>query len=303
MLVYDIQSLCKRYPGQTQLANDHIDLSIEQGEIFGILGDNGAGKSTLVKQMANLMRPTSGQINLFGQPMEQHVNVVASQVGYMPQSASALNNLSVDEALYFTAHLRGLSRKEALRARDVALEMWQLGPLRHIYSPRLSGGQQRLLQLAVALVGLPPIVILDEPTNELDPQNRRLVWNNLRRLNSEHGITVIFITHDAIEAEKVIQRVAIMRAGKIVALGRPNDLKRSTDQKFRLTLFFDPDTPPQLPSHIKINSIEPGRWLILFNRAELDDLLAHLKHTQIDDFHIFSATLEDLYLHYAQQPK
>lgn len=303
MLVYDIQALCKRYPGQAQFANDHIDLGIEQGEIFGILGDNGAGKSTLVKQMANLMRPTSGQIKLMGQSIEQQASTVAGIVGYMPQSASALNNLSVDEALYFTAHLRGLSRKEALRARDVALDMWQLGSLRHIYSPRLSGGQQRLLQLAVALVGLPPIVILDEPTNELDPQNRKLVWNNLRQLNRDHGITVIFITHDAIEAEKAIQRVAIMRTGKIVALGRPNDLKRSTDQKLRLMLFFDPDSPPKLPNHIKVNSVEPGRWLILFDRADLDDLLAHLKRSQIDDFHIFSATLEDLYLHYAQQPQ
>ena len=103
--------------------------------------------------------------------------------------------------------------------------------MRDRYSSRLSGGQRRLLRLAVAMAGQPPILILDEPTNDLDPQRRKLVWDVLREENQQRGTTIIFITHDAIEAEKVIQRVGIMRNGKLVANGRPSELKQAVDQK------------------------------------------------------------------------
>jgi len=90
--------------------------------------------------------------------------------------------------------------------------------------PRLSGGQKRLLQIAIALAASPPVLILDEPTNNLDPQRRKLVWDTLREVNQQLGTTVVFITHDAIEAEKVIQRVGILREGELVAVGRPSEL-------------------------------------------------------------------------------
>jgi len=229
--VYDVRDLVKYYPGQARPANKDVTLQIHQGEIFGILGDNGAGKSTLVRQMVNLLRSSSGSIRLFDQSIGQDPLHVPLNVGYMPQETHALNILTVGEALFFTAHLRGLSRAEARQERDTLLELWRIEDLRHEYSTRLSGGQRRLLRLAVAMAGSPPVLILDEPTNDLDPQRRRLVWDVLRHLNSEHGTTIIFITHDAIEAEKIIQRVGIMCDGELVVVGRPSELKRSVDQK------------------------------------------------------------------------
>lgn len=113
MIVYDIQNLVKCFPGQAHPVNKSITLQIREGEIFGLLGDNGAGKSTLVRQMVNLVSSTSGSITLFGQTLGQHSLHVPKHVGYMPQHGLALNNLTVGEALFFTAHLRGLSRKDA----------------------------------------------------------------------------------------------------------------------------------------------------------------------------------------------
>jgi ABC-2 type transport system permease protein len=113
MIVYDIQDLVKIYPGREQPVNKHITLQIHQGEIFGILGDNGAGKTTLVRQMVNLLKSTSGHITLFGQDITQDTKLVPEYVGYMPQESNALNNLTVGEALFFTAHLRGMNRTEA----------------------------------------------------------------------------------------------------------------------------------------------------------------------------------------------
>jgi ABC-type multidrug transport system ATPase subunit len=302
MLIYDIQNLIKTYPGQSQPANDGITLQILAGEIFGLLGDNGAGKTTLVRQMVNLLRSTSGQIELLGQPLGRDPLHVPLNVGYMPQDNNALNNLTVGEALYFTAHLRGLSRAEAQADRDRLLALWQIDSLRDKPSSRLSGGQKRLLRLAVAMAGAPPILILDEPTNDLDPQRRKLVWDILRQVNRDDQTTIIFITHDAIEAEKVIQRVGIMRAGQLVAVGRPSVLKQVVDQKLRLELFFSPELTPTLPSTLQHVELQPGRWLVFLERADAAAILNTLDLGQIDDFRLYSATLEDLYLHYATLP-
>ena len=149
MIVYDVQRLTKRYPGQARPANCDLSLQIAEGEILGLLGDNGAGKTTLVRQMVNLLRPTSGTITLYGRPIGADPLQVPATVGYMPQDTAALNNLTVSEALYYTAHLRGLTRADARRERDELLETWQIGPLRSSYSTRLSGGERRLLRLAV----------------------------------------------------------------------------------------------------------------------------------------------------------
>ncbi len=299
MLVYDIQSLTKRYPKQSRPANKEITLQIQQGEIFGMLGDNGAGKTTLVRQMVSLLRPMSGSIALMGKDIVRYPGEIPKFVGYMPQQTHALNNLSVSEALYFAAHLRGLSRADALRERDALVELWQLGAFRDQYSNRLSGGERRLLRLAVAMAGRLPVLILDEPTNDLAPQRRRLVWDVLGRINRERGVTVIFITHDAIEAEKVIQRVGILRAGELVAVGRPSDLKKQVDQKLRLELFTAAGVQPPLPDHLPLRQVQPGRWIAWVERAEAGALLNQLDLAQIDDFRLYSATLEDLYVHYA----
>ncbi|QBD78343.1 ABC transporter ATP-binding protein [Ktedonosporobacter rubrisoli] len=300
-IVYDIQNLVKTYPGQASPANKHITLQIQQGEIFGILGDNGAGKTTLVRQMVNLQASTAGRILLFGQDIRRNMFHVPLHVGYMPQQSQALNNLTVSEALFFTAHLRGMSRAQASKERDRLLQLWQIEDLRNAYSPRLSGGQKRLLRLAVTAAGSPKVLILDEPTNDLDPQRRNLVWNVLRQINEEYGTTIIFITHDAIEAEKIIQRVGIMSAGELVAVGRPSDLKRSIDRKMRLEIFFPPERPPHLPVHLSYHQSQPGRWLILLDREEALTTLDTLHIDHLDDFRLYSATLEDIYLHYVSQ--
>ena len=300
MIVYDIRDLVKVYPGQTQPANKNISLQIHQGEVFGLLGDNGAGKSTLVRQMVNLTRSTSGNITLFGQSIERDPMLVPTNVGYMPQDALALNNLTAGESLYFTAHLRGLSRADALCERDRLLDAMQLGELRDRIIPRLSGGQRRLLQIAIAMAASPPVLILDEPTHNLDPQRRKLVWDTLRQVNREQGTTAIFITHDAIEAEKVIRRVGIMREGELVALGKPSELKQSVDRKLRLELFFAPDSPPSLSPHLPCRVLDAGRWLVLLELDEVTPVLNQLDLNRLDDFRLYSATLEDLYLHYAK---
>ena len=299
MLIYDIRHLTHIYPGQTTPANDDVSLQITQGEIFGLLGDNGAGKSTLVKQMVNLLAPTAGEIAFMARPFPfPDPTAISMNVGYMPQDGLAFNSLTVAETLYFTAHLRGLSRRDARRECERLIELWQLGPLRNRIPGKLSGGQRRLLQIAATMAGQPPVLILDEPTNHLDPQRRQQVWQVLRQMNRDNGTTIIFITHDAIEAEKIIQRVGIMRAGALVALGKPSELKRQVDNQLRLELFFSPQSLPPLPANLRRHELDAGRWLVYLRKEEATAVLQTLDLTQLDDFRLHSATLEDLYLHY-----
>ncbi len=295
--VYDIINLTKRYPGQTIPANDNLTFTVEMGEIFGLLGANGAGKTTLVKQMANLLTPSSGCVRLFGRLLTDDPLYAPSQIGYMSQGVHALNILTVAETLYFTAHLRGLSRRDARAERDALLEKFDLGSLRHHPANQISGGQKRLVLLATAMTARPPVLILDEPTNDLDPQYRRFVWDEITALNQKHGTTVILVTHNVLEAEQVIQRVGIMRSGQLIALGRPGQLKGTLNQQLRLKIIFSPGQPPTLPDDAAPREIAPGHWRLLIDQEKAPAYLAAITAAEsIEDFQLGTATLEDLYL-------
>ncbi|MEU5693273.1 ABC transporter ATP-binding protein [Actinosynnema sp. NPDC020468] len=276
-----------------------MSFEIAEGEIFGLLGDNGAGKTTLVRQLVGLLRPTSGRIELFGRDVVEYTGFVSTMIGYMPQSTAALNRLTVGEAVYFSAHLRGMSRGDARRERDELLELWRIAEIRDKVSTNLSGGQSRLLQLAVATAGRAPVLILDEPTNDLDPVNKKHVWEVLRGFNQGRGTTIVLVTHDAVEAEKAIQRVGIVQRGRFTALGTPARLKAEIAQKLKVHLAFPPDDPPELPYGVVPQERSAGTWLLMLDRDEAGELLGKLDLRKITDIRMTSTTLEDLYLHYA----
>ena len=300
--IFEISNLSKKYPKSEDWAVKDVNLQIKQGEIFGLLGENGAGKSTLVKQVVGLLKPTDGTIKFNGRSIaELDPAETAIEIGYMPQKATSLNQMTVWESLYFTSHLRGLTRPEAKQETQRLIKLWKLEKLENKNNRHLSGGQMRMLRLAVAMAGKPPILILDEPTNDLDPMRRNLVWDILRKINREEGTTIIFITHDAVEAEKIIERVGIMREGSLVAVGRPRDLKKVVDQSLRLDLFFDPSHPPQIPQMVRQVIRQAGHWRFIVEWDAVPTLMSQLNLAEIEDFRLYSATLEDLYLHYTEE--
>ncbi|GAA3865638.1 ABC transporter ATP-binding protein [Saccharothrix violaceirubra] len=298
-VAYRVFELVKRFPRQAVAAVDGMSFEIGEGEIFGLLGDNGAGKTTLVRQLTGLTRPTSGTVELFGHDVVTDPGFVSTVVGYMPQSGAALNRLTVGEALYFAGHLRGLSTRDARRERDDLVDLWHLGPSRNRVAALLSGGQRRLLQLAVAMAGRAPVLILDEPTNDLDPVNRKHVWDVLRDWNKRLGTTIVLVTHDAVEAEKAIQRVGIVQKGRFTALGTPAELKAGIALKLKVELSFPPDLPPSLPVGVVPQEKDSGTWHLVLDRREAAELLAVLDLGRVSDIRLTSTTLEDLYLHYA----
>lgn len=307
--VYHIESLTKVYGKGKALrtakpANQDIDLDIRPGEVFGLLGSNGAGKSTLIRQMVNLVAPTSGRIFLMGQDIARHPEAVTRYVAYMPQKPHALLDLTAEEAIYYTGHMRGLSRPAALHEANRLVEEWGLGEVRKKAVRHLSGGQHRLVSLAATLTGNLPVLILDEPTNELDPAFRKQVWEQLVQVNQRQGTTIILVTHNVQEAERVIQRVAVMSQARIVGLGRVSELKAQLEQEVNLELFLRPEVADSAEQVLETmpgaRRLQPYQWSVTVERAGGEEAIHHIlslvKLERLEDFRVHTVSLEDVYM-------
>jgi ABC-type multidrug transport system ATPase subunit len=310
-IVYHIEQLTKVYRGSARKANDQLTLSIQEGEIFGLLGPNGAGKSTLVNQIAGITRPTSGGIQLFGIDVVKNPEVIPEYVALQPQHVHALWDLYPQEALLYTAQLRHVSETLARKQTQALMEELELEPLRKKLIGRLSGGQQKLVSLALAFIGDRPIQIFDEPTNELDPVVRRRVWDKLLCLHRQ-GKTIILVTHNVLEAERVIERVGIINHGQLLALGSVGDLKARIDQRIRLELLLKTESQGTSRHHIlkslgETRALTEQHWVILCPRTRtqhtINQIFEHIGMENLDDFRILTPSLEDVYLQLGGEAK
>ncbi len=297
-----IENLTKKYKKSSQKANDDISLEIFEGEFFGLLGPNGAGKSTLVNQIAGLVKPTTGNISLFGMDMVKRPQIIPHYVALQPQQPVALAELYLEEALLFTAQLRGASSAKAhIQTRALIAEL-DLGAFCKKRFRHLSGGQRQLVNLAVAMIGNRPIQIFDEPTNNLDPSIRRLVWEKLLELNKS-GTTIILVTHNVLEAERVVARVAIVNDGRLPAIGTPGELKARIDQRVKLELLLKAEYCSYgtfLQTLGDARSLTQQHWTIFCPRTDLqkvmDQIVSQVGMERMDDFRILTPSLEDVYL-------
>ncbi|MEO3876741.1 ABC transporter ATP-binding protein/permease [Nonomuraea sp. B12E4] len=217
-------------------ANVDLDLAVSPGHVFGLLGANGAGKTTMVMQILGLLTPTSGSIRVADVDVVRRPEAVKHIVGFLPQTGLAMRLIEVRRAIAYTGRLRGLTGEAARRQTDELLDELGLGAYADRYVNRLSGGQLRLVNLGMAFIGKPRLLVLDEPTNELDPRSRHMVWDALRRRNEQDGTTVLLVTHNVHEAERAVHRVAVMNHGRIVAEGTPGELKEHLGGHVRLDL-------------------------------------------------------------------
>jgi ABC-2 type transport system ATP-binding protein len=298
-----VRGVTKTYPAGGVLANDRIDLDVMPGEVFGLLGPNGAGKSTLVRQLVGLTRPDGGQIDLLGHDVVAAPSLAAHLVGYLAQDEPALLDLPVHAAVSTTARLRGQSRRAAAEeAKDLVDELG-LTTVADRPLARLSGGQRRLACVASALAARRPLLLLDEPTAGLDPIARREVWAALARRRDAHGVTVVLVTHNVIEAESVLDRVAILDRGRVIACDTPGRLKAAVSDDVRLDLVWRLDPPRADPTVALLaeKAASAGRrWTVRLSaddaRAALGRLTSGAAFASLDDFTLATPSLEDVYL-------
>lgn len=233
MPIIEVEGLTKRYGDHTALRD--VSFSVEEGQIFGVLGRNGAGKTTTVECIEGLRRADSGRISVNGLDPTRHAAELSSTLGVQLQDGALPDNMKVWEALdlYSSLYPTPLNWRELL-------EEWGLAEKRNARFGKLSGGQKQRLFIALALVGDPRVAILDELTTGLDPQARRDTWSLVERIR-DRGVTVLLITHFMDEAERLCDRIAVFDKGTVAAVGSPDELIGRAGPRQRVS--FVPSLP------------------------------------------------------------
>jgi ABC-2 type transport system ATP-binding protein len=276
-----IRGLTKRYPDRT-LANSGIDLDVYEGEVLSILGPNGAGKTTLVRQITAELKPTSGSVKIKDvDPLLEPLKA-KKFMGVIPQEGSLFTHLTVQEHLYFFGRLKGLTKSSARAQVERLIPLLSLEEYRRKKIKTLSGGTQRRVFIALALLGDPPILVLDEPTAGLDPAARRGVWDLIHKVKT-WGRTVILTTHYLDEAEFLSDRIGILQRGELKRLGTLEDFYRSVPRTFRLVY------------HARGGTAE-GNEKIVHDAADFETVKKIIDERCLTEYSLTRLSLEDIYL-------
>ncbi len=210
------------------VAVDNVTFSVKRGELFALLGPNGAGKSTTIKMLTTLLKPTAGKLTLAGYDVTRAQDKVRQNFGIVFQDPSVDIELSAYENMELHAVLYGVSGSETRARIENLLTLVELWDKRDVQVKTFSGGMKRRLEIARGLLHHPAVLFLDEPTLGLDTQTRNLLWDYVKKLSVEEGMTVFFTTHYLEEAEAVADRIGIIDHGKLIALGTSKELERQT---------------------------------------------------------------------------
>ncbi len=276
---------------------DELQFTVKQGEIFALLGPNGAGKTTTIETLEGYRKPDKGRVRVLGLDPMRESQALKPQIGVMLQQDGLYPGLTAREVLHLFA---GYYKQPQNIGR--LLERVGLNAANKTRCRRLSGGQKRRLALAVALVGNPTLVFLDEPTSGMDPQARLATWEIIRELK-QNGATILLTTHLMDEAERLADRIAIIDHGRLVALDTPSGLtgaKNSTVVRFVAPAGLDCTQLSALQSAKNAEEIRPGSYLIETDEAAV--LIAELtkwlrdQHITLSELRVGHGSLEDLFL-------
>ncbi|MDF2485293.1 MAG: ABC-type multidrug transport system, ATpase component [Herbinix sp.] len=235
-MVVKVDGLVKRY--DKLVALDYLDLQVEEGEIFGLLGPNGSGKTTAINCILSLLKYDKGNIEIFGKPMGPNAYHIKKDIGIIMQNVAVFDELTVYENISYFCSLYIKDREEVKRLTQEAIEFVSLEEFKKFYPKKLSGGLLRRLNIACGIVHKPKLIILDEPTVAVDPQSRNKILEGIKKLNEE-GATIIYTSHYMEEVEQICSNIAIIDKGRVIAQGTKDDLKAmiSIGEKISMEVF------------------------------------------------------------------
>ena len=293
-----LKGLTKRYG--TLAAVNGFSLTVERGTVFGLLGPNGAGKTTLIKMLTTLMRPTEGDAFIDGHSVISAGKKVRELIGVVPQDNNLDRYLTAHENLVLHARMHGMAPRDYRPRIDYLLELTGLSSRRNDFPDTYSGGMQRRLVVARALVHAPRLLFLDEPTTGLDPQSRRALWDHIRTLRSE--MTIFLTTHYMDEADSLCDRIVIMDHGKALVDGSATELKERFAHAhiYELEVRRDAEQYEELFRGLSaVTSVERERdafRLVLKDEASLKPLMDSIASGDIRRICLMEPSLEEVFL-------
>jgi len=299
-----VENLTRQFSGFT--AVDRISFTVQTGELFGLLGPNGAGKTTTINMLATLLKPTSGSAEVAGYNVSLYRDNVRRSIGVVFQDPALDTKLTGKENLEFHAMMYGLSRHERKSRLAEVLRLVELEEKADVLVEKYSGGMKRRIEIARGLIHWPKVLFLDEPTLGLDAQTRRRIWDYIKKLNKDKGVTIILTTHYMEEADYLCDRVAIMDFGKFVALDTPSQLKDILGGDV-VSMEVEGDTAALLKqlktlAWIKMIKSHDGFLSLTMEKGErrIPELIteAHQAGVSVTCVHLRKPSLEDVFLHF-----
>jgi ABC-2 type transport system ATP-binding protein len=261
-MVVKVDGLVKRY--DKVVALDYLDLQVEEGEIFGLLGPNGSGKTTAINCILSLLKYDKGSIEIFGKKMGPNAYDIKKDIGIIMQNVAVFDELTVYENISYFCGLYIKNREEVKKLTKEAIRFVSLEDYKNFYPKKLSGGLLRRLNIACGIVHKPKLIILDEPTVAVDPQSRNKILEGIKMLNEE-GATIIYTSHYMEEVEQICSNIAIIDKGRVIAKGTKDDLKAmiSVGEKIQVEVFhMEEKILEELRKLPNVYSVEYGENLL-----------------------------------------
>ena len=304
-MLLEVKKIRKIYKGRVK-ANDDISLEVGEGEVFGLLGPNGAGKTTLVNQIIGLTVPTSGSITISGVDVIANPDFARQACSFQAQVQAPISGLTAMQAIELVGKIRGGKSADVRRRALELIERLELGEWQKTLGLTISGGVRRLVAFCMAAVVPGRLVILDEPTNDVDPLRRRAIWQEVQNL-AKRGAAVLLVTHNILEAERVVDRLAIIDQGIVKGMGTPASLKESEGDAMRLELILEPDArqpsyPPYYQQPVTVNRRILGRIKTSDAPAAMEWARQLKSQGAVEEFSLGPATLEDVYVRLVKNP-
>lgn len=312
-----VESVVKILGGRVIIYDATLD--VKQGEIFGLIGPSGSGKTTLLRTLVGFFKPEKGDVLIRSTeiPGRQHelytsvpnnLDVVKKTFGFASQHPSVYMELSTEENLYYFASLHGIPGRDQKRTIDILLKLMDLEQARHTLAQNLSGGMQRRLDLACAMIHRPKVLILDEPTADLDPFLRMHIWDMIRKIRDQ-GTTIVVSSHLLSDVEQLCDRVAIVHHGKVIAQDTPENIKKKFIAKEKIRLQTYPGKYQKLVKKLSDKSIEDieeeGQELII-TTTNAERSLAHIirivqeAKESITSIKVDTGSLDEVFLQLAE---
>jgi ABC-2 type transport system ATP-binding protein len=284
------------------IALKDLDLSVEEGTIYGLIGPNGAGKTTAIKTMLGLLLPTSGTATILGTPLKS-IKQVINHIGYMPQDLSLATELTVFENILFFGRLYGMKKRDIENRAEELLKLVELEQFGDRLVEACSGGMRRRASLACSLVHDPPLLFLDEPTVGVDPDLRTSFWQYFRDLSEKHGKTILLTTHYLAESEQC-DIIGLLKDGKLTQEGVPRDLKMRVPDGRGLKIRA-PDMVnaivKEIQDELELNTQVSGDFAIIKFTGDFDItkiLEIVQRHTQTYGMELIEPSMDEVFSHF-----